>query len=86
MANTASSKKRARQSENCRQHNASQISRMRTIVKKVAKAVADQNKEVAAEAFKAAGSVLDRMSNKGLIHKNKAARHKRQLNTLVRNI
>ena len=84
MANSAQARKRARQAENRRQHNASMRSMFRTYVKKVAYAVEAGDKAKAEEAFKAAVPVIDRMANKGLIHKNKAARQKSRLNQHVR--
>ena len=79
MANIKSAKKRAIQAEKRRQHNASRRSMMRTSLKKVIAAIDSGNKEVAQEAFTAATPILDRMATKGLIHKNKAARHKSRL-------
>ncbi|WP_028117996.1 30S ribosomal protein S20 [Ferrimonas senticii] len=79
MANIKSAKKRAIQAEKRRQHNASRRSMMRTFTKKVIAAIATGDKEVATAAFAAAQPILDRMATKGLIHKNKAARHKSRL-------
>ena len=79
MANIKSAKKRAIQSEKRRQHNASRRSMMRTYVKKVIAAIATGDKAAATEAFATAQPILDRMATKGLIHKNKAARHKSNL-------
>lgn len=84
MANIASAKKRARQSEKNRQHNASLRSMVRTYIKRVYTAVAAGDQKVAEEAFKVAVPVIDRMANKGLIHKNKAARHKSRLSGHVK--
>ncbi len=84
MANTAQARKRARQAETHRQHNASRRSTMRTHVKNVEKAVAAGDKEGAAETFKLAVPVIDRTANQGLIHKNKAARQKSRLNKRVK--
>ncbi|MCG8426375.1 MAG: 30S ribosomal protein S20 [Chromatiales bacterium] len=84
MANSAQARKRARQAEKHRQHNASRRSNMRTYLKKVVNAVAAGDKEGAAEAFKQAVPVIDRAANNGLIHKNKAARHKSRLNTQIK--
>ena len=84
MANTKQSKKRAKQAEKHRQHNASLRSMMRTQIKKVINAVAAGNKADAEAAYKAAVPVIDRMADKGIIHKNKAARHKSRLNGHVR--
>lgn len=79
MANIKSAKKRARQSEKHRQHNASLRSMVRTYIKKVVTAIAAGDKKLAEESLKAAQPVIDRMANKGLIHKNKASRHKSRL-------
>lgn len=84
MANTAQSRKRARQAENRRQHNASYRSTFRTFLKKVLAAIQAGNKEEAQAAYKQAVSIIDKTSSKGLIHKNKAARHKAHLNAKVR--
>lgn len=83
MANTAQAKKRARQAENHRRLNASQRSMMRTFIKNVVTAVETGDKSAASEAYKAAVPIIDKMANKGLIHKNKAARHKSRLNAHV---
>ncbi|MBV7300659.1 30S ribosomal protein S20 [Enterovibrio paralichthyis] len=79
MANIKSAKKRAIQSEKRRQHNASRRSMMRTYLKKTIAAIATGDKEAATKAFAEAQPILDRMATKGLIHKNKAARHKAAL-------
>lgn len=79
MANIASAKKRARQSEKHRQHNASLRSMVRTSIKKTYNAIAAGDKALAEVCSKEATSVMDRMANKGLIHKNKAARHKSRI-------
>lgn len=79
MANIASAKKRARQAEKHRQHNASLRSMVRTYIKKVHSAIEAGDKKAAEECFKAAQPIIDRMADKGLIHKNKAARHKSRL-------
>lgn len=84
MANSAQARKRARQAEKHRQANAAYRSMMRTEVKKVIKAIQAGDKEAATNAYKAAVPVIDSSANKGLIHKNKAARHKSRLNTQIR--
>ncbi|CAH8203868.1 MULTISPECIES: 30S ribosomal protein S20 [Vibrio] len=76
MANSKSAKKRAIQAEKRRQHNASRRSMMRTYMKKTIAAIAAGDKEAATAAFAAVTPILDRMATKGLVHKNKAARHK----------
>lgn len=84
MANSPQAKKRARQAEVHRARNAGQRSMFRTYVKNVVKAIEAGNKSGAEEAFKSAVPVIDRMCNKGLFHKNKAARHKSRLNQRIR--
>lgn len=84
MANIKSAKKRAIQAEKNRQHNASRRSMMRTFMKKVMAAIEAGNKEEATTAFAEVQPILDRYATKGLIHKNKAARHKSRLNTLIK--
>jgi small subunit ribosomal protein S20 len=84
LANSVQARKRARQAEKHRQHNASQKSAMRTKVKSVIAAIEAGNKEEATEAFKQAVPVMDRAANNGLIHKNKAARHKSRLNAQIK--
>lgn len=84
MANTAQARKRARQSETRRRHNASFRSMVRTSIKKVDAAIAGGNHEAATSAYNAAVPVIDRMADKGIIHKNKAARHKSRLNAAVK--
>jgi small subunit ribosomal protein S20 len=80
LANSAQARKRARQSEDHRQRNASQRSEMRTHIKKVIKAIGAGDKDAAATAYREAVPVIDSMVGQGLVHKNKAARHKSRLN------
>ena len=75
MPNIKSAKKRVVLTEKARQRNVAARSRMRTLMKKVIAACAAGNKEAAVAAFKEVEPVLDRAACKGLIHKNKAARH-----------
>jgi len=79
LANIKSAKKRAIQAEKARKHNASRRSMTRTYVKKVVAAIAAGDKATAQAAFEAAQPILDRMATKGLISKNKSARHKSRL-------
>jgi small subunit ribosomal protein S20 len=79
VPNIKSAKKRVLISEKARQHNVAARSKMRTLVKNVLKAVMAGNKDEAKAAFALAEPVLDRAAGKGLIHKNKAARHKSKL-------
>ena len=80
MANSPQARKRARQAEKQRQHNASLRSRVRTYIKKVLAAVAAGDKAAAQTAYSEAAPMV----NKGIIHKNKAARHKSRLNSKVK--
>ncbi len=84
MANSPQARKRARQAEKHRAHNAAMRSRMRTAVKKVVKAIAAGDKAQAEAAFRAAEPVIDKMARKGIIHKNKAARQKSRLSAHLR--
>ncbi len=84
MANTAQARKRAKQSETRRRHNASFRSMVRTSIKKVDAAILGGDHTAATTAYNAAVPVIDRMADKGIIHKNKAARHKSRLNAAVK--
>ncbi len=84
MANIKSAKKRARQAEKRRRHNAGLRSMVRTYIKKVVLAVEAGNKETAQKAYLEAVPVIDRMVTKGIIHKNKAARHKSRLSDHIK--
>lgn len=86
MANTPQSKKRARQAVKRRAHTASLRSMVRTYIKKVQGAVDSGDSEQAKKAYAEAVPVIDRMADKGIIHKNKAARHKSRLNAQVKAI
>ena len=83
MANIASAKKRARQAEKNRLNNTSFRSMFRTYLKRVVNEIEKGDKEAAAAAYKKALPVIDKLANKGLIHKNKAARHKSRLNAQI---
>ena len=84
MANSPQAKKRALQNEKARKHNASLRSMVRTYIKKVVAAINAGDKEGATAAYAAAVPVIDRMANKGIIHKNKAARHKSRLSRQIK--
>lgn len=84
MANSAQARKRARQGEVRRRHNASFRSMVRTCIKKVDAAIAADDHAAAVAAYNSAVPTIDRMADKGIIHKNKAARHKSRLNTAVK--
>jgi small subunit ribosomal protein S20 len=84
VANSAQARKRARQAEKHHQLNASQRSMLRTYMKRVVNAIDAGDAGAAAEAYKSASPIIDRMAGKGLIHRNKAARHKSRMNAKIR--
>lgn len=86
MANTKQAKKRVRQAEKHRAHNASMRSMLRTYIKKVISAIAAGDQKVALASMQEATPVIDRMVNKGIIHKNKAARHKSRLTMHIKKL
>jgi len=84
LANSPQARKRAKQNNKRRAHNASLRSLVRTKMKQVLAAVGTGEHAAAQEAFNNAIPVIDRMANKGIINKNKAARHKSRLNAKVK--
>lgn len=84
MANTAQARKRARQSVKVNAHNASLRSALRTAIKKIIKAVEAGDKAAATAAYTANVSIIDRIADKKIIHKNKAARHKSRLSAAIK--
>ncbi|AGF46839.1 small subunit ribosomal protein S20 [Candidatus Kinetoplastibacterium desouzaii TCC079E] len=86
MANTAQARKRSRQSVERNKHNSSLRSMLRTAIKKVIHAVKSTDKVLAKETFQKTISTIDRIADKGIIHKNKAARHKSRLSNAIKNM
>ena len=84
MANSKQAAKRARTSEKSRQHNMARRSMMRTYIKKTVTAIEAQDVTAAKEAYAQLEPVLNRYAVKGLIHKNKAARHKSRLTAKIK--
>jgi small subunit ribosomal protein S20 len=84
MANSAGSKKRARQAEKRRSHNVSMRSMVRTYLKKVVAAIDSGDKNAAQTAYITAVSVMDKSVVKGMFGKNKAARHKSRLSAKIK--
>ncbi|HEU0229351.1 MAG TPA: 30S ribosomal protein S20 [Burkholderiaceae bacterium] len=84
MANSAQARKRARQSVERNKHNASLRSMLRTSIKRVRQAIEAGDKTVAADVFKKATGTIDRIADKKIIHKNKAARHKSRLAAAIK--
>ena len=79
MANSAQARKRARQSEKTRKHNASMKSRLRSAVKDVKKAISAGDKAAAAKTLQASQAIIDRIADKKIVHKNVASRTKSRL-------
>ena len=86
MANTPQARKRVRQAVKARIRNAAQKSNFRSSIKKVLKSLAEKNKDQSNANFKEAMSIMDKLVIKGLIHKNKAARHKSRLNKHIQKL
>jgi small subunit ribosomal protein S20 len=84
MANTVQARKRARQAVKTNAHNASLRTMLRTAIKKVTKAVEAGDKKAATAAFTENVSVIDRIADKKIIHKNKASRHKSRLSAAIK--
>ena len=80
----ASGRKRARQDVKLNAANSALRSRFRTVIKNVQKAVATGDKAAAADLYKTAVSVIDSVADKGMFHKNKAARHKSRLSAKIK--
>ncbi|MCC7487858.1 MAG: 30S ribosomal protein S20 [Burkholderiales bacterium] len=79
MANIASARKRARQSEKRRRHNAALRSELRTAIRNTRKAIAAGDKQAALTVFRRSQGVIDAIADKKIIHKNTASRHKSRL-------
>ncbi len=86
MAHSLSARKRVRQSERNRRRNASQRSHVRTAIKNVLKAIESGDKSAAEAAYKIVVPAIDRSVTKGVMPKNKAARHKSRLNTHIKSM
>lgn len=84
MANTAQARKRARQAQKHRLHNASRRSLLRTRIKQVLKAIETGDQAAARTAYAQAVPIIDRMVNTDLVHRNKADRHKSRLNARIK--
>lgn len=84
MANIASAKKRARQAEKRRAHNASLRSEFRTMIKRVRAKVTSGDKKAAAAELQATQSRIDAIAEKNIVHKNTSARYKRRLAAAIK--
>lgn len=79
MAHSLSAKKRIRQNEKRRQINKARRTALKTSVRKATDTLTGADAQAAEQQFRAAAAVLDREANRGLIHRNTAARKKSQL-------
>ncbi len=84
MANSAQARKRARQAIVTRDRNAGLKSTLRTAIKKVRKAIAAGNKEAALKQFQESQSVIDRIADKKVVHKNTISRTKSRLSQAIK--
>ena len=86
MANSAQARKRARQSVARNKHNSSLRSMLRTAIKRVRSAIETGDKAAASAVLQKATGVIDRIADKNIIHKNKAARHKSRLTAAIKSL
>ncbi|HMS39634.1 MAG TPA: 30S ribosomal protein S20 [Pyrinomonadaceae bacterium] len=86
MPNHKSAEKRDRQNEKKRLVNRSNRSKLRTQIKKLRSALSGNNKNVSTELLNPTVSLIDKMVNKGILHRNTAARHKARLTIHVNNL
>ena len=86
MANSTQARKRARQNASHRVHNMSLRSQLRTAIKHVRKAIESKDKNSAQAAYQTSVGTIDSIADKGIIHKNKAARHKSRLSAAIKSM
>lgn len=86
MPNTASAKKRLRQSVVRRDRNRSAKSALRTQIKKVRKAISEGSVETGKTEFQAAVKKIDQAAGKNIIHANRAARIKSRLSRSLKKL
>ncbi len=86
MANHKSAEKRVRQNAKRKEINRSNRSKLRTSIKKLRTAVAGQDKAASTELLFPTVSLIDKAVNKGILHKNAAARHKSRLTKHVNSL
>ena len=84
MANTASARKRIRQTEKRTVRNRARRSRVRTFLRKVEQAISGGDKTQAQDAFRAAQPELHRAVTKGVFHRNTVARKLSRLSTRIK--
>ena len=86
MANTASARKRIRQTEKRTERNRARRSRVRTFLRKVEQAISGGEKTAAQEAFRAAQPEMQRAATKGVFHANTVARKLSRLKARIKAI
>lgn len=84
MANSKQAAKRAKQAAKQRTANMGLRTTLRTAIKKVKAAIASGDAKAAQAALDANVSTIDRIADKKIIHKNKAARHKSRLSAHIK--
>ena len=86
MPNHKSAEKRVRQNEKRRNINRSNRSRVRTQIKKLRAALGASDKTLSQELLNPTISTIDKAVNKGILHRNTAARYKSRLTSHVSNL
>lgn len=84
MAHSNSARKRVRQNISHRARNRWRLKGMRTAIKEFQQKIAQGSVEEAAAALKQANRIIDKTAQKGVIHKNQAARRKSRLNARLK--
>ena len=84
MANIASAKKRARQAETRRTHNAALRSELRTMIKKVRKSISSGDKQAATTEFRSSQGRIDSIAGRNIVDKNSVARYKSRLSAAIK--
>jgi small subunit ribosomal protein S20 len=86
MANTASARKRIRQTIVRSARNQARLSRMRTFVKKVEAAISGGDRAAANAALIAAQPEMQRAAGKGVIHKNTISRKLSRMTARIKSL
>ncbi len=81
-----SAMKRAKQNEARALHNRSEKNRIKTLIKQLEKAVTDKNADAAGTTFTLVISAIDKAAQRGMLHKNTAARKVSRLTKLVNSL
>lgn len=84
MAHSRSARKRVRQNETHRSRNRWRLRAMRAAIKDFRTKLAAGDNDGAKESLRTCCSVIDRTAQKGVIHKNQAARRKSRLNAALK--